>query len=129
MLEDIEEAYAIALCNKIDKASPKPRFLPHKTLNKTITPTKSRDLSAATPPLPTFGDVKQITLEESVKLQYEQTQHLKEVQQKHATERLKDLRFNIGNRLPNKETLESYREPKALLSEEESGPENEVNEE
>nr|BAN21251.1 unkown protein [Riptortus pedestris] len=126
-LNDIEEAYALSLCNKIDKAEAKKRFLPHKTLKSSTEnskPNKIRDLSAATPPAPVFGDIKLITLEESIKLQYEQTKHLKEVQLSHATERLKNSRFRMGETLPGPDNLTQYRDNHSYHhSEDESGEE------
>ncbi|XP_014272486.1 uncharacterized protein Polr2M [Halyomorpha halys] len=126
-LADIEEVYAINLSNKIDKVEPKKRFLPHKSLISDLTEVKKkvRDLSAATPPLPVFGDAKLISLEESLKLQYEQTKHLKEVQLKHATERLKAMRYTIGDALPSVQSISTYRENVDEYSETEEESENE----
>lgn len=131
-LADIEDAYALSLCNKIDRAEPQKKFLPYKTIKSTSDTTskqfKVRDLSAATPPVPVFGDVKLITLEESIKLQYEQTKHLKEVQLKHASERLMHSRFKMGDTLPTAETLSKYREPHSpAQSDEETDEENPEN--
>lgn len=126
-LADIEEVYAINLSNKIDKVEPKKKFLPHKTLvsNPIEANKKVRDLSAATPPPPVYGDAKLISLEESLKLQYEQTIHLKEVQLKHATERLKAMRSTIGDSLPPVQSITTYRDNADQYSETEEESENE----
>lgn len=128
-LADIEEVYAINLSNKIDKVESKKKFLPHKTLVSNVIESnkKVRDLSAATPPLPVFGDAKLISLEESLKLQYEQTMHLKEVQLKHATERLKAMRSTMGEALPlpPAQSITAYRDNADQYSETEQESEHE----
>lgn len=115
--KDIEEIYAAKLRDKIDKVEPTTRFLPHKTLNhkfcskKSLSDYKKKDLCSASQPPPKFGSIKPISLEASIRLQYDQAQHLKDVQLKHAAERLKDKTYTIGNVLPSHEKLKPYRNP------------------
>uniref|UniRef100_A0A069DSF7 Uncharacterized protein n=1 Tax=Panstrongylus megistus TaxID=65343 RepID=A0A069DSF7_9HEMI len=120
--KDIEEIYAAKLCDKIDKVEPTSRFLPHKTLNhkfcskKSLSDYKQQDLCSASQPPSKFGSIKPISLEASIRLQYEQAQHLKDVQLKHATERLKDKTYTIGKVLPLHEKLKAYRNPALIDS-------------
>uniref|UniRef100_A0A0V0G968 Putative dna-directed rna polymerase ii subunit grinl1a-like protein n=1 Tax=Triatoma dimidiata TaxID=72491 RepID=A0A0V0G968_TRIDM len=120
--KDIEEIYAAKLCDKIDKVEPTSRFLPHKTLNqkfcskKSLSDYKKKDLCSASQPPSKFDSIIPISLEASIRLQYEQTQHLKDVQLKHAAERLKDKAYTIGNVLPSHEKLKPYRNPALIDS-------------
>ncbi|XP_075227226.1 RNA polymerase II subunit M [Lycorma delicatula] len=100
----IEEPYIKNLLHKFDRLSNerniKERFLPHRTLkhdDKILSKDKQKtkktnwEVTAATPPPPVFKDTKLLPLEMSVKLQVEQAEKLKEVQLKHATEKLKAM--------------------------------------
>ncbi|KAK9503228.1 hypothetical protein O3M35_011845 [Rhynocoris fuscipes] len=127
--KDIEEIYAQKLCDKIDHVQAKEKFLPHKTLNnkycskKSPTDFKPENLCSASEPPSKYGTVKTISLETSIKLQFEQAEHLKEVQLKHAAERLKDKTYTIGSVLPPKEKLLAYRDPSGMNSDSENDEE------
>lgn len=98
----IEDPYVKNLCDKFDKLNNdnevRSRFLPHRSINRGVEQVLNkhekcrnlrRDVTAATPPLPVYNDTKLLPLEASVKLQIKQAEKLKEVQMRHATERLK----------------------------------------
>ncbi|XP_014242454.1 uncharacterized protein LOC106662724 [Cimex lectularius] len=125
--QDIQDAYAINLCNKVHKIEPPIKFLPHKTLNKVkeMSKDKLRDLSAAAGPPSKFGSSKEVSLEDSLKIQLEQAKHLKEIQLKHAAERLKDRTYLIGTKMPDEDGLKVYREVQIVDSEEENEDEEE----
>ncbi|KAL1131893.1 hypothetical protein AAG570_011504 [Ranatra chinensis] len=113
------DPYVLNLCKKFDSIKTWERFLPHKTLVSTqketcrIKPEKERELSAATPPSPKHSNVIAVSLEQSLDLQFQQSKRLKEIQIKHAAERLKDKSYLIGEKLPPIETLTVYRDSPA----------------
>uniref|UniRef100_A0A1B6DJV0 DNA-directed RNA polymerase II subunit GRINL1A n=1 Tax=Clastoptera arizonana TaxID=38151 RepID=A0A1B6DJV0_9HEMI len=112
----VEDKYAKDLRSKIDTHSKpiKEKFLPFKTLNppknKEVTSKKKSihwEVTAATPPLPVHGDVQLVSLQESIKLQFDQQKKLKEVQLKHAIERLASSSIVRTEGMP--QTLTEYR--------------------
>ncbi|RZF34900.1 hypothetical protein LSTR_LSTR012897 [Laodelphax striatellus] len=122
-----EEPYVRNLCEKFDDTKsikPRERFLPHKTLKtKVETDTKVNEneilpiekkqkweVTAATPPPPVHGDTKMLTLTDSVRLQCEQAERLKEIQLKHAVERLKSQRESSRIVVPKDTTGWTYRD-------------------
>lgn len=127
----VEDEYARVLCKRLDSTSKtKERFLPHRTLKSTLKEEKEKkqskfwEVTAATPPSPVHGDTKMVSLEESIRLQYEQQQKLTEVQMKHATERLAATKhLKIGNRVPQATT--GYRERAASSSSDDEVSEHE----
>ncbi|XP_039288082.1 uncharacterized protein LOC111046690 isoform X2 [Nilaparvata lugens] len=122
-----DEPYVRHLCEKFDdtkSAKPRERFLPHKTLkSRTETETKVKEkerlptekkqkweVTAATPPPPVHGDTKLLTLTDSVRLQCEQAEKLKEIQLKHAVERLKSQRESSRIVVPKDTSGWTYRD-------------------
>uniref|UniRef100_A0A146M9V5 Uncharacterized protein n=1 Tax=Lygus hesperus TaxID=30085 RepID=A0A146M9V5_LYGHE len=108
---DLEDLYAVNLCHKLDKVTTQQKFRPYQTLNtaKQVS-NKERDLSAATPPLNKYSDMKMVGLEDSLKLMIHQNENLREIQMQHAAERLKDKIHAIGDTLPSLESTRFYRE-------------------
>lgn len=118
----LSEPYVKPLCCKFDSTKPKDRYLPFKTLvrEKQLKTTRVKEITAATPPISKLPSVKQVTLQESLRLQADQARHLREVQMKHAAERLREKgAFSIGGVLPPAETTSHYRESPPSDSEEE----------
>uniref|UniRef100_A0A1B6LRU8 Uncharacterized protein n=2 Tax=Graphocephala atropunctata TaxID=36148 RepID=A0A1B6LRU8_9HEMI len=109
---EVLEEYAKHLCEKMDSVKPvdpkaKTKFLPFKTLSHSRPGCKQEvdrgrrwEVTAATPPPPIHGDAKLVSLQESIKLQCEQQQKLKEIQTKHAAERLATTQDYSVGRLP-----------------------------
>lgn len=128
----VEDEYARVLCRRLDSTSKtKERFLPHRTLKSTVKEEKEKkqskfwEVTAATPPPAVHGDTKMVSLEESIRLQYEQQQKLMEIQMKHATERLATTKhLKIGNNVP--QTTTGYREPAASSSSDDEVSEQEL---
>uniref|UniRef100_A0A1B6FK00 Uncharacterized protein n=1 Tax=Cuerna arida TaxID=1464854 RepID=A0A1B6FK00_9HEMI len=119
---DLEvEEYARHLCEKMDSVKPdesktKAKFLPHKTLNHSRPESKGKsdggrkwEVTAATPPPPIHGDTKLVSLQDSLRLQCEQQQKLKEVQMRHAAERLAATQEYSVGRVPL--SVGQYRDP------------------
>ncbi|XP_023709419.1 DNA-directed RNA polymerase II subunit GRINL1A isoform X2 [Cryptotermes secundus] len=123
--EPMEDAYVKHLCDKFEKQREKKRepFRTHR-----ITKTKPDEQSvniqqskkplgphwevtAATPPPPIHGDVKLINLQESLHLQKEQAEKLKDIQAKQAAEKLKSqLGLMMGNTLLDPSLHLGYRD-------------------
>lgn len=117
---DLVDIYAMKLCSKLDKVEPKGKFRPYATLNtiKHLSD-KERDLCAAAPPKPIYGDAKTVNLEDSLGLMMRQNEQLRDVQLQHAAERLKDKTYVIGETLPSHESTRLYRDVAAAEEEDE----------
>ncbi|PSN31549.1 hypothetical protein C0J52_26230 [Blattella germanica] len=120
-----EEIYVRRLCNKVEtvkeiSGKATERFLPHRTVKsshhnavegykKPLGP--HWEVTAATPPPPVHGDAKLISLQESLNLQKEQASKLKDIQAKHAAERLaSQLGVKMGSTLPDASLRATYRD-------------------
>ncbi|CAH0390095.1 unnamed protein product [Bemisia tabaci] len=126
-LRNIEE-YAVHLCEKFDVTSPKKdeKFYPHKTVkekhvNKSKESLSQKDkpwweVTAATPPLPVHETVKVVSLKESLVIQQKQAEQLKEVQAKHAAERLIRMRGIFPDSTSVPSNFGDYREHKEVDS-------------
>ncbi|XP_069697850.1 DNA-directed RNA polymerase II subunit GRINL1A [Periplaneta americana] len=113
-----DDVYIKHLCDKIEKPREKKReqFKPFRNTKTENTQHKKPlgphwEVTAATPPLPVHGDVKLISLQESLQLQKEQAAKLKDVQAKHAAERLaSQLGVKMGSTLPDSALRMMYRD-------------------
>lgn len=114
-------------------------FKPYKTTKSNVhDPKKEKqrkqnkywEVTAATPPLIIHDAAKIINLNESLKLQKEQTERLQEIQAKHAAERLVE-QLGLHNIGPSPENIRTYlrdeKESDSFTSEDEE--ENEVHDE
>lgn len=132
------------IVNKIEKKienenKKKELFKPYKTTKSNVhDPKKEKqrkqnkywEVTAATPPLIIHDAAKIINLNESLKLQKEQTERLQEIQAKHAAERLVE-QLGLHNIGPSPENIRTYlrdeKESDSFTSEDEE--ENEVHDE
>ncbi|KAL0109208.1 hypothetical protein PUN28_014357 [Cardiocondyla obscurior] len=89
--------YIVSKVDKAQETNKKQSFMPYKTTKSNVhDPIKEKqrklhknwEITAATPPLIIHGAAKVLDLNESLKLQKEQTEKLQEIQAKHALERL-----------------------------------------
>ncbi|XP_034253891.1 DNA-directed RNA polymerase II subunit GRINL1A [Thrips palmi] len=102
-LPDEPEPFAHFICERYGHKEAKERFKPNKPLKPftgsfPLKPTgrvsskpKRWEETNVTPPLPLHPDTKLLSIEESLELQREQNQKLKEVQMRHAAEKLSSL--------------------------------------
>lgn len=110
---DEPEPYAHFICERYGHKDAKERFKPNKPLKPftgsfPLKPTgrvssKPRrwEETNVTPPLALHLDTKLLSIEESLELQREQNQKLKEVQMRHAAEKLSSLRgFHMTEEIP-----------------------------
>ncbi|XP_011299986.1 DNA-directed RNA polymerase II subunit GRINL1A [Fopius arisanus] len=121
-----------------DESNQKEHFKPYKTTKTNVhDPMKERvrkkdkhwEVTAATPPLIVHGAVKGLSLNESLKLQKEQAEKLREVQARHAIERLTQHLgiYPVGG-IPNSSAYRS-RTRESDSSDTESDEEHEVHDE
>lgn len=123
--EPVEDAYVKHLCDKFEKPREKKRepfrthriakMKPDEQLVNTQQSKKPLDphweVTAATPPPPIHGDAKLISLQESLHLQIEQAEKLKDIQAKHAAEKLRSqLGLMMGSTLPDPSLRLTYRD-------------------
>ncbi|XP_011638096.1 DNA-directed RNA polymerase II subunit GRINL1A [Pogonomyrmex barbatus] len=132
---DIEHVKYIV--DKVEKAQEtnkkKEPFKPYKTTKSNVhDPAKEKlrklhknwEVTAATPPLIVHGAVKILTLNESLKLQKEQTEKLQEIQAKHAVERLANqIGLHSVGLIP--QNIDNYRSHTNDLSSSSSSSDNE----
>ncbi|XP_011169203.1 DNA-directed RNA polymerase II subunit GRINL1A [Solenopsis invicta] len=114
---DIEHVkYIVDKVEKTQETNKKEPFKPYKTTKSNVhDPMKEKqrklhkhwEVTAATPPLIVHGAAKVMSLNESLKLQKEQTEKLQKIQAKHAVERLAN---QIGHGIdPIPQNVDNYR--------------------
>lgn len=91
------EPHALYMCEVESHKKNKPKFLPHKTTKSdchSLDKEKGRrqgkhwEITAATPPIIRNSEAQILTLQESIAIQRQQIENLKDVEKKHAEERL-----------------------------------------
>ncbi|KAG4074674.1 hypothetical protein HA402_004545 [Bradysia odoriphaga] len=91
------ESHALHMCEVESHKQNRPKFLPHKTTKSdchSLDVEKSRrqgkhwEVTAATPPIIRNSGAQVLSLQESIAIQRQQNEHLKEVEREHAEERL-----------------------------------------
>ncbi|KAK6620646.1 hypothetical protein RUM43_010941 [Polyplax serrata] len=114
--------YVDKMCKKFDSTlSPKERFKPNqlKEGNKAWADSSTErlkkrlgnkwEITEATPPVFTIKNTKSITLAESIELQKQHAQKLRETEEKHAAEKLLlNMNIKMGEKLPVK-NIDKYR--------------------
>ncbi|KAE8749863.1 hypothetical protein FOCC_FOCC003332 [Frankliniella occidentalis] len=119
------EPFAQAICERYGCKEGKDRFKPNKPLKpftgtyplkptgRISTKPKRWEETNVTPPPLVHTDSKLLSLEESIKLQQEQNVKLKDIQIKHATEKLSSLHgIPMGDKIPRSVLNSmSYRDP------------------
>ncbi|KAL0275579.1 UNVERIFIED_CONTAM: hypothetical protein PYX00_003391 [Menopon gallinae] len=140
---DLKEiSYEVQVCEKYGNVVPqKERFKPNQLKNNdkdkfivSAENVKKRlgdkwEVTEATPPVSIYKDTKMISLSESLKLQREQAEKLKEIEKQHATERLlRNTNIKMGDTLPVKNITE-YRTPRDIFEETENESEDEARDE
>lgn len=120
-LKEIKEAgYAEHMCEKYDKCEEKERFKlnkqkpgsSHSDVKASAEKVKKRlgdkwEVTEATPPIPVHKSAKGISLAESLHIQKEQAERLKEIERQQAAEKLmRSLGVKIGDELPTKNVTE-----------------------
>ncbi|KYN08875.1 PREDICTED: DNA-directed RNA polymerase II subunit GRINL1A [Trachymyrmex cornetzi] len=108
--------YIVDKVEKVQEVRKRESFKPYKTTKSNVhDPMKEKqrklhkywEVTAATPPLIVHGAAKVLSLNESLKLQKEQTEKLQEIQAKHAVERLANqIGYSTG---PTPQNIGSYR--------------------
>ncbi|XP_054271914.1 DNA-directed RNA polymerase II subunit GRINL1A [Macrosteles quadrilineatus] len=139
--DEVLDEYAKHICEKMDSVNAndqKTKFMPYRTLKGSVErkegePKKGRgkwEVTAATPPPPVHGDVKMVSLQESIKLQLDQQHKFKEVQMRHAAERLAATAASYSRSIGRPpQQLGDYRDPASGSSSEDEGSEHEVHDE
>lgn len=91
------EPHALHMCEVESHKKNKPKFLPHKTTKSdchSLDKEKGRihgkhwEITAATPPTIRNSEAQVLSLQESIAIQRQQNENLKEVERKHAEERM-----------------------------------------
>lgn len=91
------EPHALHMCEVESHKKNKPKFLPHKTTKSdshSLEKEKGRrqgkhwEITAATPPIIRNAEAQVLSLQESIAIQRQQNENLKEVERKHAEERM-----------------------------------------
>lgn len=107
LLDTEHVKYIVDKVEKVQEVKKREPFKPYKTTKSNVhDPMKEKhrklhkywEVTAATPPLIVHGAAKILNLNESLKLQKEQTEKLQEIQAKHAVERLANqIGYSIGS--------------------------------
>lgn len=91
------EPHALHMCEVESHKKNKPKFLPHKTTKSdchSLEKEKGRrhgkhwEITAATPPIIRNSEAQVLSLQESISIQRQQNENLKEIEKKHAEERM-----------------------------------------
>ncbi|KAJ6633217.1 hypothetical protein Bhyg_15544 [Pseudolycoriella hygida] len=100
------EPHALHMCEVESHKQNKPKFLPHKTTISnchSVENEKGRrqgrrwEITAATPPIIRNSEAQVLSLQESIAIERQQKENMKEIERKHAEERMAEKRKLITN--------------------------------